>query len=326
MRCVAPILLAAVAAQHRTQEFYLNSQPKRWIAVLLGVFFSPLAMLYVGQRRWAVIYLLASVCMAVLNFLYLNGVPLVGVVAGLFLPVVCAVHAYRLAGRFPAGAVRTHDSRWYGLLAVGLGLFALVFMVRAFVVEPFHAPSTSMAPSIERGSFLIVKKWGYGHYGSYGLLLAQRPPTGVLQRGDILVFDFPGNRSLQYVKRLIGLPGDVVSYRNKQLSINGNVIGQRREADYFLKNALVIMSRFSEKLDATEYSVIVDNATPILPMSHPPFPFQDQCSEDAQGTRCTVPPGHYFVLGDNRDNSNDSRMWGFVPENHLVGKVVSILP
>lgn len=147
-----------------------------------------------------------------------------------------------------------------------------------------------------------------------------------LRRGDIIVFEYPPDRNLHYAKRLIGLPGDKVSYQGKKLSINGSPIALRQAADYFDPKALSYTPAFVESLMGIEYSVLIQKDSPAsVPVPHT-FPFRDKCSYDSEGVTCEVPSGHYFAMGDNRDNSNDSRMWGFIPADHVVGKVLYVVP
>lgn len=302
----------------------MSDKPKKWIAILLAVFAPPIAMMYVTELRWAGIYLLLALVIGTVGEFYLHDSALGG---GLQLAyvLVCVIHVYRLAANYSGDKPRPAFSRWYGLLGALLGLFVVIFGVRAFVVEPFKASSSSMLPNIPLRAHLVVQKWGYGNYGSYGLHLLSTPISSSLKRGDIVVFEFPLDRSISYTKRLIGLPGDEIAYREKRLSVNGVPVPLRQtevaldvESGRFTQNI--------ESLENTEYAVLIENdASASIPPSYE-FPFHANCTYDPAGVICEVPAGHYFVMGDNRDNSADSRIWGFVPADHIVGKVVHIVP
>lgn len=301
------------------------NKPNKWLAALLGVFAPPIAMMYVAQLRLAAVYLLAALAIGVIGEFYLHDTIIAAVLPIMF-ALVCATHAYRIAKRCPSDVQRPAYSRWYGLLGATAGLFMFAFGIRAFVVEPFRFPSGSMLPTIPLRAHLIVQKWGYGNYGTYGIHLFRSPISSPLARGDIIVFEFPPDRSITYAKRLIGLPGDTISYRGKKLSINGNPVALRPATDYFDSKAMAYTPAFVESLMGVEYSVLIHKDSPASVPASLAFPFRDKCAYDSEGVTCVVPEGHFFTMGDNRDNSNDSRMWGFVPAEYVIGKVLYIVP
>jgi signal peptidase I len=211
-------------------------------------------------------------------------------------------------------------SLWIGLaLVAGLAFFG----ARAFLYEPFRIPSSAMAPSIERGAFVVVAKHGYGNYRLYGMRLGRAPLTAEVRRGDVLVFEYPGDPSLDYIKRVAGLPGDRISYLGKRLRINGRDIPTEQIEDYASKDGL-IFGQYKEALGEEPHSIIVE-PEPQPPLVARAFPHHERCTYPTGGVICQVPDGHYFMLGDNRDNSADSRVWGFVPAQNLVGKVAYVL-
>ncbi|WP_457673652.1 signal peptidase I [Thiolapillus sp.] len=194
-------------------------------------------------------------------------------------------------------------------------IFLFVLLLRAFVVEPFRIPSGSMMPTLLVGDFILVNKFAYG---------LRMPVTkdkiveiGEPRRGDVVVFRYPRNPRLDYIKRMIGLPGDRVAYHNKTLYVNGKAMPQKPVGIYEAVGSGKRMQgvlELQEDLDGVKHSILVN---PRLP------DFGPSCNELAAG-EVTVPEGYYFVMGDNRDNSNDSRCWGFVPEENLVGKAFMI--
>lgn len=175
-----------------------------------------------------------------------------------------------------------------------------VLIIRSFVFEPFRIPSGSMEPTLLKGDFIFVKKF------SYGLRLpvteTKIVETGQPERGDVVVFRYPPDPSVNYIKRVVGLPGDQVRYERHRLSINGEDIPLEAAPDASRSNP-----RFIETLDERQHDIYVWS---------PEFSQRD-------GTY-VVPDGQYFVLGDNRDKSKDSRYIGMIPETHLVGEAVRI--
>lgn len=303
----------------------MKNWPNKWIALALGLVGAYFGLLYVGRLVWAGIYFVATLGIGISGMTWFVRSQIVPAVATVVLAITCAVHAYQVAKRMPAGAARPRYSRWYGLLAVAAGGAIFVVFIRAFFVEPFRVPSASMDPGIEPGSYLVVTKWGYGHYGAYGFMLSQRPISEALHRGDVVVFDYPMDQEISYVKRVVGLPGDKIVYRNKRLTINGTEIPVRQAGFYMDPKAHMLRPQFDETLDGNEYKTIFDDDAPPGAGNPLPFKFSEKCIYDAQGMSCDIPPDNYFVLGDNRDSSSDSRRFGFVPASLIVGKVWVVL-
>lgn len=182
----------------------------------------------------------------------------------------------------------------------------LVFLVRSFLFEPFRIPSGSLEPSLLVGDFILVNKYDYG---------IRLPVThqkvmeiGKPERGDIFVFHWPPNPSVLFIKRIVGIPGDHVSYINKTLTINGKVIPTE-----FEKNA----KDYDESGTAFD---VVQKTENLLGIKHSLYQITERLPFDFRDI--VVPPGMYFAMGDNRDNSADSRYFGFVPEENIVGKAV----
>jgi signal peptidase I len=211
------------------------------------------------------------------------------------------------------------------------GLFpviAVVFVLRSFLFEPFKIPSGSMIPTLHVGDLILVNKF---HYGVRLPVLNTKLTEGnPVQRGDVMVFRYPPKPSLDYIKRVIGVPGDEVAYLNKQLTINGQPVTKAPRADFFEQDSMRYITQFEEKLpvgtkpsemkEMRIHNLLNDKDRPSFIPGADDFAFKDNCHYTVEGVTCTVPAGHYFMMGDNRDNSLDSRYWGFVPEQNIVGK------
>src|SRR5688572_22227861 len=223
---------------------------------------------------------------------------------------------------------------------------AIVLIVRAFIFEPFRIPSDSMMPTLLDGDFIVVNKYAYGL--RLPVLNEKFINTGAPQRGDVVVFRHPPNPSVNYIKRLVGLPGDRVEVRDDQLIINGQPVTQEDKGK-FTDGCYVGLRLTQERLGEHEHQVMSchspDGLLPARRFSFSgnadPLPACDrkQIARDIGGWICeevpgardrgdyafdVVPPGHYLMIGDNRDNSEDSRAWGLVPDKNLVGRATRI--
>ncbi len=222
---------------------------------------------------------------------------------------------------------------WLDYTAGFFTVILAVFVLRSFVAEPFRIPSASMMPTLQSGDLILVNKFTWGlRMPVYNSKLLD---VGLPQRGDVIVFRFPPNESQDYIKRVVALPGDTLEYNNKVLSINGNAVATKPMPDVLDETGessgdkMSYVKQIAESLpraDGAAYEHLLFN-TPSRSAtisgarmhSHP-----EACTYLPAGIKCTVPAGHYFAMGDNRDNSLDSRYWGFVPEKNIVGKAFFI--
>jgi signal peptidase I len=185
----------------------------------------------------------------------------------------------------------------------------IVLLFRSFLFEPFKIPSGSMIPTLLIGDFIVVNKYAYGL--RLPVLHTKVVPVGEPRRGDVVVFRYPVDPGVNFIKRLVGLPGDTITYRDKKLFVNGEPLAGREQGPFTSREVKCSTPR----PDAVRYEEILGD-TPHDILIH-----QESFGRDGQWV---VPDGHYFVMGDNRDRSNDSREWGFVPEENLMGRAVGI--
>ncbi len=179
----------------------------------------------------------------------------------------------------------------------------VVFLLRSFLVEPFRIPSGSMLPSLLVGDFILVNKFAYGI--RIPVINRKVFDLGAPDLGDVAVFRFPGDTSINYIKRIVGLPGDRVIYKDKRLYINGQLMAQRDVRPYVLVESphrITAAKQLTEDLGGSSHEILTT------------------AREDLGALEFVVPDNEYLVMGDNRDRSNDSRYWGYVPDQNLVGK------
>ncbi|HSH54655.1 MAG TPA: signal peptidase I [Methylotenera sp.] len=194
----------------------------------------------------------------------------------------------------------------------------VVFLVRSFIVEPFKIPSGSMMPTLLAGDYILVNKYTYGLRVPIlnNTFVEMNKPA----RGDVIVFHYPPDTSIDYIKRVVGLPGDKISYQDKQLKINGQTVTLEPLGDYeYVMSGLNIITakKYREQLGNVPHDILIHDVMVNYDADAIGAKF-------ANNEEIVVPAGHYLAMGDNRDNSSDSRVWGFVPENNLVGKAFFI--
>jgi len=224
-----------------------------------------------------------------------------------------------LAGRRAAGA---KEPWWVEYGKSFFPVILIVFVLRSFLVEPFKIPSGSMVPTLLVGDFILVNKYTYGI--RIPIINRKIVDINAPRRGDVMVFRYPEDPSLDYIKRVVGVPGDRIGWIDKRLIINGLEAPRRKLPDYLNPERIHYSKRFAEKTGEVEHSILIEEDAPAAVPFVKSFPFRENCHYNSAGVECTVPPGHYFMMGDNRDNSADSRVWGFVPEENIVGRAFFI--
>ena len=209
------------------------------------------------------------------------------------------------------------------------GLFPVivaVFLLRSFLFEPFKIPSGSMMPTLLTGDLILVNKYTYGlRLPVINTKLTEGTPPA---RGDVMVFRYPPKPSMDYIKRVVGIPGDEVAYLNKKLTINGKPVSKTPLAPYFGDSSddrdtyMKETPQFEEVLGDKKHKILNTDSRRAGLSEAEVIPFEEQgnCRYNVEGVVCKVPPGMYFMMGDNRDNSADSRYWGFVPDKNIVGR------
>ena len=279
----------------------MNWKPKKWIAILLGFLVQPIGMLYIARVKLAIVYYLAGIVVGLTDYWFALNYDGWGQYFTFALMFISAIHVYLIVKQDKEISIRPWYSKWYGLLSITLIPLLMIFSFRAFLFEPFRMPSVSMSPSINPKDIMVASKWGYGNYATYGITLAKTALSNELKRGDVIVLEYPKDPAINYVERVIGLPNDVIEYDKDSVIINGKKalrVFENKDSDFEI---------FSESIDSISYRI------KVMP------------TVDSVKGQVSVPEGHIFVMGDNRDNSNDSRYWGFVPIQNIVGKVVYIL-
>ncbi len=204
-----------------------------------------------------------------------------------------------------------------------------VWVLRSFLFEAYQIPSSSMRPDLTVGDFILVNKFQYGL--RMPVTNSVVIPVSEIKRGDVVVFEDPNVRNRDLIKRVVGLPGDTVTYLDKRLRINGQTLEYTGDGSYDYSEptpqgpVMMHNQRFIENLTGDKHAIITwDQVPPVILEMVKDFPGKENCQYTDDGFTCRVPAGHYFMMGDNRDNSLDSRYWGFVSEQAVLGKAIYV--
>ncbi|MDP5148939.1 signal peptidase I [Rheinheimera baltica] len=304
---------------------YTEWKPNSWIALLFGLLFQPFVFLYVNRPRYFFFYIALT-----LGCIFLTQYP---ISAALFseggkaqywpyaITIACAIHAYILSANYDVSQKRSWWAKWWTTLLSVIAVYSSVVVTKTFFYDVYSIPAASMSPALNPGDHVVVSKHGFGNYSYAGIPVLQTKSTATVQRGDIVVFRKPENETTDFIKRVIAGPGDKIYYLHKRLYLTRACDGcleyeliDNVELD---KAAESEISQYQETLDRQKYQIQQNTAKPDLIQHY----FRQQGMRSGEWL---VPAGHYFVMGDNRDNSLDSRYWGFVPEQNIVGKAVYI--
>lgn len=199
-------------------------------------------------------------------------------------------------------------------------VIVVVFLIRSFWVEPFKIPSGSMKPTLVVGDFILVNKYTYGI--RIPVINKKVIDVNPVARGDVVVFRYPADPSVDYIKRVVGLPGDKIVYRGKRLTVNGQPVDVQPGGFYTDSemNYLRLPTSIETLGNHKHQIMIVPGQPPVDLATVRQFPHRENCEYNDDGFSCTVPADSYFMMGDNRDQSSDSRYWGFVPDDHIKGR------
>src|SRR5258706_1929638 len=271
----------------------MDWKQNKWLAAVLGLFLQWMAFLYVGRWRLALAFIAVAIALVPLEQRFVGSD-----YSLLALGVFSSVLAYRIAAKAAPVSALPWFGRWYGMLGIGGPLIVCFVLLRAFLIEPFRMPSGAMAPTLDVGTTFLVSKAGYRTFGTFGVVLTRGAPSTPVPRGAVVVFESPAQPGVLFVKRVVGLPGDAIVYKDKHLAVNGRSVTQNEE------NSTKAIVR--EEIDGTAYRTLVDKQRPAVDW------------------QVTVSPNHYFFMGDNRDASYDSRHFGAVSAELLIGRVVHV--
>ncbi|MEO8005856.1 MAG: signal peptidase I [Betaproteobacteria bacterium] len=306
-----------------------------WMAALLALLFTPFTgMLYAGAGRRGVFYLLLMLAaILLLPWAIPSGLqapfpaaPAVWLITFLLIWFVGIVDSYRVAAQHNNQYALPWYSRWHAIVSCWVALYLVFVAEQAFLVEPLRVVSSGMAPTVQHGDYVGVAKSAYAvriPFSGQAIL-----ETEVPERGDVVLLRFPQKPLRRYVQRVVGIPGDIVEYRNKRLSLNGQVFDTLRTGKYAYvsdDSGTASLEQYEETANGRPHSILIDGQAPVLRLNDvQAFRFKESCAYAEDGFQCKVPPRHYFTLQDNRDHADDGRYWGFVPEENLVGKVFAI--
>jgi signal peptidase I len=252
--------------------------------------------------------------------------PAIFLMLTLFTGFAWVFEIFYLAPRRQANAVGAAHAPgqplWVEYTAGLFPVLAVIFVLRSFLFEPFTIPSSSMLPTLLIGDYILVNKYTYGI--RLPVIDKKIVAVNTPKRGEVMVFKHPNDATEYLIKRVVGVPGDRIVYSDKRLSINGQALTYEVKPDYTDRESLSVLRQYTENLNGAQHAVLEDERAPTHRPGQGDFPGSEHCSFRHDGFSCTVPAGQYFMMGDNRDNSSDSRYWGFVPDQNITGRAILI--
>ncbi|MGF1726129.1 signal peptidase I [Photobacterium nomapromontoriensis] len=284
-------------------------KPKGWLAIILGIITQQFVFLYVNKARYFGVYSVLMIAIMIIDVNYYW-----------VLFILCPVHAYIAARRYKSSENRLWYARWWMPLLANFSILSIIFVSRVFIIDYYSIPSSAMAPSLNEGEYIVIDKRGFGNYRFAGVQFGKSESKVEPERGEIIAFQYPKNPQIDFVQRIIGLPGDTIVYKNKKLVVIPSCEGktdlcsdpiiEKVEIKPYDKYSVV----YEESIDKNKYNIL--NNKNRRDQMHRYY----QQNENPTGV-WKVPAGQYFVMGDNRDNSLDSRYFGFVPKGYIIGTV-----
>jgi signal peptidase I len=274
------------------------------------------------EIAWPVLFIAS---LAMLTFKELMGFAAVLLTATLLTGLIWLVDSLALRKKRLAANKSAADPALVEMAKSFFPVILIVFILRSFLYEPFKIPSGSMIPTLLVGDFILVNKFTYGV--RLPVINKKVIDVGQPKRGDVMVFRYPVEPWKDFIKRVVGLPGDVVQYKNKRLIINGQDVPTTKTGTFteVEGNSMRFFDTYAEKLADKPHTMMVDPRFPSINLAGvKQFPHSGNCTYNDDGMTCKVPEGHYLMIGDSRDNSEDGRYWGFVPEENIVGKAVLV--
>ena len=304
-------------------------KPSKLLAGILALFLNAFAFLYVNKARWFWVYVIVTLIVAKASMGHYENPLLQSLIhdgyLSIALALICIGHSVYLAHYYDADEQRKWFARWYAVLLIVIGVFGLIGVVRLYVVAPFQIPSSAMLPTLTPGSHVLVSKSGFGNKTLFTSEIYQTESSVKLSRADIIVFRYPLDRDILYIKRVIGLPGETIRYENKQVFVKPRCLPETESCAEYKALELTALPEhtlsspplliFQEDVGSQQHYIAINMQREI-----PAHFYFNQPGTPT--TEWKVPANHYFVMGDSRDNSRDSRFWGFVPEHDIVGRVI----